>query len=708
MSHRRRGASPKTPETIRDDSERSASRAPGRRPLHPEPQGDETDEFPPLSMPRKGPPDRAAADLRRPGGPPDAVGGHRGQRRRLRLRPQQRPVTTLNTNDIEVRTDTSRAVGLIEFDLSGISPGTIITSATLTGHLTSAQYNSIDGSAAANFYGYTGDGQITLSDATAPDYLGSNTPIASFTYDTTTRELTSPIRTDFLQSIINSGAPQRFAGLHMRLARGEEFGIASTESSQFASPATLHLVFAGNSPPTARNNSYSTAEDTPLTVAAPGVLGNDSDVDGPALTAILISPPGHGSLTLNADGSFTYTPAANYNGPDSFSHKASDGQAGSSPATVSITISPVNDAPVARDDAYSTAQGTPLAVAAPGVLGNDSDVDSPAPTAILVAGPAHGTVALNADGSLTYTPAAGFSGADRFTYKANDGQADSNVATVSLTVNPVDRPPVAQTDPVALTEDGQASITLGGSDDHTPASALVFRVTSLPTRGVLSAGTIPVKLGDTFTGPPTLTYQAAVGLDDVGADGFDYTVTDSANQTTGGSVAVTVQKAVADGTAVLGADGVLRVGGTAGADTITVDLVKTRGRSVVQVTLGSTTIGTFSPSAVQEVRVWGREGNDRIDLSGMAVDAVLQGGSGDDTLTGGGSNVEFSGSAGTRSTAARTPTSSSATPTPTRSPATAATTSSSAASSPDFGRSTRPAASWPTGIPAATRRPRPT
>src|SRR5262249_35478685 len=114
-------------------------------------------------------------------------------------------------------------------------------------------------------------------------------------------------------------------------------------------------------------------------------------------------------------------------------------------------------------------------------------------------------------------------------------------------------------------EDGQTSITLGGSDDRTPASALVFRITSLPTRGALSAGTTPVKVGDTFTGPPTLSYQAAIGLDAVGADSFGYTVTDSVNQATGGAVSVTVQKAVADGTALLGSDGVLRVGGTAGA-----------------------------------------------------------------------------------------------------------------------------------------------
>src|SRR5437773_12074116 len=84
------------------------------------------------------------------------------------------------------------------------------------------------------------------------------------------------------------------------------------------------------------DDSYTTPEDTTLTVIAPGVLANDGDVDGDPLTAIVVSNPTHGSLTLNNDGSFTYIPALNYNGPDSFTYKANDGQADSAPATVKI------------------------------------------------------------------------------------------------------------------------------------------------------------------------------------------------------------------------------------------------------------------------------------------------------------------------------------------------------------------------------------
>src|SRR2546426_3605161 len=119
------------------------------------------------------------------------------------------------------------------------------------------------------------------------------------------------------------------------------------------------------SAPVAANDSFPTDEDTPLTVTAPGVLGNDTDIDSSAMTAVVVTGPSHGALTLNANGSFTYTPAADFNGPDSFTYKANDGQADSNVATVALTINPVNDAPVAVNDRFATDEDTPLAITAP-------------------------------------------------------------------------------------------------------------------------------------------------------------------------------------------------------------------------------------------------------------------------------------------------------------------------------------------------------
>jgi hypothetical protein len=101
-------------------------------------------------------------------------------------------------------------------------------------------------------------------------------------------------------------------------------------------------------------------------------------------------------VALNANGALTYAPAANFNGTDSFTYKANDGTANSNVATVFVTVIPVNDAPVAANDSYTTTEDTTLTVAAPAILANDTDVDSPVLTASLVSGPAHGSMALNA------------------------------------------------------------------------------------------------------------------------------------------------------------------------------------------------------------------------------------------------------------------------------------------------------------------------
>src|SRR2546426_992184 len=110
------------------------------------------------------------------------------------------------------------------------------------------------------------------------------------------------------------------------------------------------LLAAQNNPPVANNDSYSVEEDHPLTVAAPGVLANDSDQDGDQSTAVLGSGVDHGTLVFTLNGLFTYTPETNFSGTDSFTYRAEDSKgAFSGPATVSIIVNPVNDPPVARD-----------------------------------------------------------------------------------------------------------------------------------------------------------------------------------------------------------------------------------------------------------------------------------------------------------------------------------------------------------------------
>ena len=172
--------------------------------------------------------------------------------------------------------------------------------------------------------------------------------------------------------------------------------------------------------------------------------------------------PSNGTLTLNANGTFTYTPAANYNGSDTFTYHANDGTGNSNIATVTITVSPVNDAPVAVNDAYTTNEDTPLTVVlANSVLVNDTDTEGNALTAILNVGPANGTLTLNANGTFTYTPAANYNGSDTFTYHANDGTGNSNIATVTITVSTlINDVPVAVNDAYTTNEDTPLTVAL--------------------------------------------------------------------------------------------------------------------------------------------------------------------------------------------------------------------------------------------------------
>src|SRR5439155_1629089 len=158
-------------------------------------------------------------------------------------------------------------------------------------------------------------------------------------------------------------------------------------------------------------------------------------------------------LVLNANGSFSYAPAANYNGPDSFSFEANDGSADSNVATVAITVIPVNDAPVVVSGGYTTNEDSTGRAGWRGGVTGSSGADGVARSAVLVSGPSHGTLTLNADGRFSYTPAANYNGPDSFTFKANDVSADSNVATVAITVIPVNDAPVVVSGGYTTNED---------------------------------------------------------------------------------------------------------------------------------------------------------------------------------------------------------------------------------------------------------------
>jgi VCBS repeat-containing protein len=208
-------------------------------------------------------------------------------------------------------------------------------------------------------------------------------------------------------------------------------GSDDTESHRVTGPPNL--------PPVATADAYSTNEDEPLSVPAPGVLANDADLDGGPLTAIKDSDPANGTLTLNSDGSFTYRPAPGFSGTDAFTYHASDGSGVSAPVTVTITVNPVNDAPVANNDQYTTAAGVGFHApdeTRPSLIQNDTDPEGSPLTTTAASGPstAGGTFAVATDGSFDYTPPAGFVGPDSFAYTVNDNAGGSATGTASIEV----------------------------------------------------------------------------------------------------------------------------------------------------------------------------------------------------------------------------------------------------------------------------------
>ncbi|HVW33756.1 MAG TPA: Ig-like domain-containing protein [Acidimicrobiia bacterium] len=241
---------------------------------------------------------------------------------------------------------------------------------------------------------------------------------------------------------------------------------ATASSSPHPSVGALVALTPGVAPPNqapvASDISVTTPQDTAIQVTLPA-----SDADNCELSFV-VNQPAHGTVTAgpaqacvpgspNHDSTkATYTPAAGYTGPDSFTFKANDGTADSNAATVSVTVTapppPTNQPPVAQGATVTTAQNTAVTTTL-----QATDPDNCGLNFTVVTPPAHGTLTPSSDpacaaGSpnhdsvvLTYTPAAGYSGPDSFTFKANDGTVDSNVATVSLTIGSPPPPPAAIT-----------------------------------------------------------------------------------------------------------------------------------------------------------------------------------------------------------------------------------------------------------------------
>jgi hypothetical protein len=300
----------------------------------------------------------------------------------------------------------------------------------------------------------------------------------------------------------------------------DNFVYRVTDAFGNSATATATIVVRAVNPlPTAGNDTYSAVEETALTInAATGLLVNDSSPSGGTLSVIGNTAATSGTVAVNANGSFTYTPIANFIGLDSFTYTVSNGTTYTT-ATVYVYVQNTPDAPVANNDAYTTPEDGPLTASATSrnILSNDTDVDGTVGlTAVLVSGPTNGNLVLNASGTFNYTPAPNYNGQDTFTYQAFDGIYLSNVATVTITISVTNDLPVANADSYLLPYSSNSFTVPAASgvlanDSDVEGSPLTAILVASPTAGTLtlnSDGSFTYTRGTTFVMSDSFTYRA--------------------------------------------------------------------------------------------------------------------------------------------------------------------------------------------------------
>lgn len=300
----------------------------------------------------------------------------------------------------------------------------------------------------------------------------------------------------------------------------DSFSYTASDQAGISNVATVSVTVHAAAT-MAYDDSYIVGHDTTLNVGVEdGVVVNDWDLEDDPLNALVESLPSNGSLSLNANGAFTYTPDAGYEGSDSFTYRATDEINQSAVATVTIQVT--NFAPLAGGDNFELSHDSQLTVPSGVILANDTDIENDALTASVETVPEYGSLTFSSDGSFTYVPNAGFVGVDSFAYRVNDGIHDSNVAQVTLNV--LNWAPVAENDffsTAAASELLISTADLAANDSDGDGDPLSFSLETTTTNGTLtfSAGTWSYMPHAGFSGTDSFSYRAT---DSIGA--FDVAI----------------------------------------------------------------------------------------------------------------------------------------------------------------------------------------
>ncbi len=305
--------------------------------------------------------------------------------------------------------------------------------------------------------------------------IGSNLPLSFKLLDEDKNEVVEKdTQEDVLQTSLTVGS------YYVVIWNSTQGNIFENDLTQLASSDQFYdievtIISLASNPPVAKSQEVATKEDVPLEIALAG-----SDADGDELTYMVVSKPNKGKLTGSAPD-LTYTPDANVNGKDSFAFKVNDSFADSSPANVDITITPVNDVPVAEPQNVTGKENTEVSVVLKG-----TDIDDDKLSYLLDSQPRNGQIA-GVPPDITYIPNKDFNGEDKFSFIVSDGELNSSVSTVSITVISVDTPAIF---PIESTCAGKAvgetcTVTVALRENAASYKGFGFKITSTPDNFLL-------------------------------------------------------------------------------------------------------------------------------------------------------------------------------------------------------------------------------
>ncbi len=354
-------------------------------------------------------------------------------------------------------------------------------------------------------------------------------------------------------SLDNGNATVQALGVGETLTETFTYSVADGQGGTASSTLTITIT-GTNDGPVADDDSYGVAEDGSVTInAANGVLDGDTDIDGDTLTVTgVLSGPGNGTLTLNADGSFTYTPAPGYNGTDSFIYEVSDGNGGTDTATVTINVGGVNDDPVANPDVDTIAEDT-VAPVTGNVLTNDTDVDG---DILTVSNPGdqtggYGTLTLNTDGTYSYALdngngtvqalSVGETLSETFTYSVSDGQGGTASSTLTITITGTNDGPVANADAATIAEDAAAPVTGNVLTNDTDVDGDALAVTTTGAQaGTYGSVTIAANGAYSYALNSANPAVQALGVGETLTETFSYSISDGNGGTSTSTLTITI------------------------------------------------------------------------------------------------------------------------------------------------------------------------